>query len=116
LGVFVLPVCTVIDHDLVYKLWVTVYHRHCQPLPALRRFDPVSVLPLVLFELDVIKQDKDVCSIDLMKVPQPWKVLGLMNGNNHGMPPQRYPPYFSGASLSPKNAPAITISLGVHAA
>ncbi len=60
-----------------------IRHRNGQPLPAVRRFDPVAVLPFILLVLNRAQQHKDIGPVDLIEIAEPWQILRLMNGENH---------------------------------
>src|ERR1700722_1137725 len=61
-------------------------NRHRQPLQSGWTFNPVALLPGLLFKLNVIKQDKAIGLIDQVEVSQPGEKCRLRNCDFHGVP------------------------------
>ena len=60
-----------------------VLYRDSYPIPAVRGFNPVTILPAVLFKLHTIKKYKNIRTIHLVKISKPREIMGLMNSDNH---------------------------------
>ncbi len=104
--VFASPGGAAVDAHLANPLGKPVGHRNGHPLPALGRFDPVAVLPFVLLVLNVIEDQKHVGALDLVQIPQPGKVLGLVGREDHGVGPLRAAAeYFTKTGLVKIRAP-----------
>lgn len=80
---FSAPLNRVVDLHLKDFLPEAVDHRHGQPLPAIRGFYFIPVLPFVLFKLNIVQEDEDIALFDLIKISQPGQVLRLMDGDDH---------------------------------
>jgi len=52
-------------------------------LQAVCGLNPVSVLPLILLELNIIKENKDICPFNLIEITKPRQILRLMHRNYH---------------------------------
>ena len=79
----VLPLLPAVDFHLLNQLRIMIGHRDSQPLPAGGRLDPVAVLPFILLLLNRVEEDEDIGTVDFVKVTEPRKILGLMDGNDH---------------------------------
>ena len=75
-----------VDPDLIDLLGEPVGDGNGQPLPSAGGFNPVPVLPLVLFILYIVKIAENIRLGHLIIIAEPGKILGLMNGDDHGRP------------------------------
>lgn len=69
----------IIDFNLQQGLGgaLAVAYWHGQPLWALGGFDAIPITPTVFIKLDIIIQDKDIASYQLIKETKPGEVSGL---------------------------------------
>lgn len=79
---FAFPIFGIVDFYRLNRLGELVFHGNRYPLPALRRFDAVSVLPLVFFVLNSVKETENIGFNKLVKIAEPRQVLRLVNGND----------------------------------
>ncbi len=68
-----LPALLSVDSDLTDQLGKSVLDGNGETLGALGRLDPVAVLPFVLFELDIVKENEGIGAVDFVKVTEPGK-------------------------------------------
>ncbi len=80
---FFSPLGCVVYLHILYFLEKFVVYGDCKPLPILKCFYFISILPFVFFELDIIQKNKCIASLDFVKISEPRKNLRLMNRNYH---------------------------------
>jgi hypothetical protein len=76
------PIHGIVDLDRVYFLGKTKAYRCRHPLPPIYSLDTVSILPFVLFVLDIVQETKDIGFINFINIPQPGEIMRLMNGSD----------------------------------
>jgi NRPS condensation-like uncharacterized protein len=59
-----------------------ITNRNRNPLPVLRSFYTIPILPLIFFKLNIVQIAKYVRLSHFVEVTEPWQILGLMNGND----------------------------------
>jgi len=80
---FPAPFYGIVYGYLNHLLRKSVTNRHGNPLPALGGLQPVSVLPFVLFVLDIFQVAEGIGPVHFVKIAEPWQVLRLVNCNDH---------------------------------
>lgn len=65
------PINGFVDFDFLDRLGKAMLHGDRQPLPALSGLNAIAILPLVLFELNIIEKTKDIGLADLVKISDP---------------------------------------------
>lgn len=80
---FFAPLLVFFDHNFVNLLRKSVFIGHTYPLPSIRISDPISVLPFVFLELNVVQNNKMIGRSHLVKIPYPGHKLRLVNCNGH---------------------------------
>ena len=77
-----MPFYGLIDLDVADLFRKLKTNRNGQPLPALGRFDPVAVLPVILLILNAVEIAEYIRPANFIKIAQPGKILRLMNCND----------------------------------
>jgi len=81
--VLFLPRLCIADDHLGDMAPIACFYRHCQPGCPLACLDLVTVFPVPWRVLDGIQINEQVGRRDPMKIPQPWEVTRLTDGNDH---------------------------------
>ncbi len=78
-----LPLVSIVDFYFSDFLGETVTNRYREPLPLLRCFDAIAVLPFVFLVLDIVQVTENIGLNHFMDIAEPGKILRLMNCNDH---------------------------------